>query len=210
MAGQSKEQFNPLCFQGIILPDFVLDEEEKNRADLTEKEKIYTQDMRCIFQGSSCFEFFLFRMMVEHENSWPGPDNIPITAGIVKVEDPSQLVVDGETFDNNAIDKEDFYTARKALTGNTQRQTVSGKCTTLAKNLSNRCFHMEKRKHALIFRLCVKELDGRVCKMCREKPHRLPPSLIEDLPKRRQGGLFWDVTQDPTLPGVAACFELFF
>lgn len=35
---------------------------------------------------------------------------------------------------------------------------------------------------------------------------RLPKSIIEDLPKRSQGGLFWDVTEDPDLPGGPVIF----
>ena len=57
------------------------------------------------------------------------------------------------------------------------------------------------RKHQLVFRKCVKELNGTVCAMCRRDPHNLPPEVIRDLPKRSQGGLFWDVTEDPNLPG---------
>ena len=35
-----------LCFSGITLPNFLLDEEEKERNDLTKKQKLYTQGMR--------------------------------------------------------------------------------------------------------------------------------------------------------------------
>ena len=35
---------------------------------------------------------------------------------------------------------------------------------------------------------------------------RLPKSIIQDLPKRSQGGLFWDVTEDPDLQGGPAIF----
>ena len=37
---------------------------------------------------------------------------------------------------------------------------------------------------------------------CAEKnPHNIPPEIVKDLPKRSQGGLFWDITLDPKLPG---------
>ena len=35
-----------LCFSGINLPNFLLDEEEKERDDLTKKQKLYTEAMR--------------------------------------------------------------------------------------------------------------------------------------------------------------------
>ena len=145
-------------------------------------------------------------------------DGIPITVGTVKVEDPNQMVVKGKVFDNNAIDKDNFKEQRKILNGNTQRRTVAGKSKKLALNMQQRCYHMEKRllilihihtqsnflplrKHALIFRLCVHELDGSVCDMCKKTPHKIPPEVVKDLPKRSQGGLFWDITLDPNLPG---------
>ena len=67
------------------------------------------------------------RIMREHDESWAGPDGIPITVGTVKVEDPNQMVVKGKVFDNNAIDKDNFKEQRKILNGNTQRRTVAGK-----------------------------------------------------------------------------------
>ena len=170
-------------------------------------------------KGSSCFNSIcIFRLMAEHEKSWDGPDGVPITVGTVKVENPSEMLVEGKVYDNNAIDKSDSIENRKILNGNTMRQTVATKSKKLAKNLSQRCLHMEKRlslvqfhviyimafrKHALIFRLCVEELDGTVCAMCRKTPHTLPLALVRDLPKRSQGGLFWDITEDPNLPGIA-------
>ena len=118
----------------------------------------------------------------------------------------------------SAIDKDNFKEQRKILNGNTQRRTVAGKSKKLALNMQQRCYHMEKRllilihihkqsnflplrKHALIFRLCVHELDGSVCEMCKKTPHKIPPEVVKDLPKRSQGGLFWDITLDPNLPG---------
>ena len=164
------------------------------------------------------FNICVARIMREHEESWAGPDGIPITVGTVKVEDPNQMVVKGKVFDNNAIDKDNFKEQRKILNGNTQRRTVAGKSKKLALNMQQRCYHMEKRllilihihkqsnflplrKHALIFRLCVHELDGSVCDMCKKTPHKIPPEVVKDLPKRSQGGLFWDITLDPNLPG---------
>lgn len=38
--------FSNIFFQGMTLPNFLLEEEEQERADLTRKEKIYTQSMR--------------------------------------------------------------------------------------------------------------------------------------------------------------------
>ena len=89
--------------------------------------------------------FALYRIMAEHEKSWQGPDGVPITVGTVKVEDPDELVVEGESFSNNKIEKSDFASSRKILTGNTQRKTVAAKSGLLAKNMAQRCFHMDKR-----------------------------------------------------------------
>ena len=87
--------------------------------------------------------------MREFEGSWPGPDSVPISVGTVPVEDSDQVVFNGITYNNNAIKKDDFYASRKTLTGNTQRKTVAEKDklakTKLAKNLEQRCYHMEKR-----------------------------------------------------------------
>ena len=92
--------------------------------------------------------------MAEHEKGWVGPDNVPITVGTVKVEDPKEMIVDGRTFDNNVIPKQDFKAERKILTGNTQRRTVADKCKNLAQNLAqnleDRCKHMEKRLNKLM------------------------------------------------------------
>ena len=180
--------------------------------------------------------------MREFEGSWPGPDNVPISVGTVPVDDSDQVVFDGVAYDNNSIKKDDFYASRKALNGNTQRKTVAEKDklagTKLAKNLEQRCLHMEKRflvhieygssfvfrTHALIFRRCVMELDGSVCGMCRKEPHRckcyhgtelyfkfgrLPHHIVADLPKRQQGGLFWDVSKDPDHPGCQSLKTFF-
>ena len=83
--------------------------------------------------------------MREHEASWAGPDGVPISVGTVPVEDPDQVVFDGVSYSNKAIRKEDIEETRKILKANTMRQTVASKDSGLAKNLEERCFHMEVR-----------------------------------------------------------------
>ena len=34
--------------------------------------------------------------MAEHEKGWAGPDNVPITVGTVKVEDPKEMQAHGK------------------------------------------------------------------------------------------------------------------
>ena len=88
--------------------------------------------------------------MREHEACWPGPDNVPITVGTIPVENSNQIVVNGVSYDNNSIEKKDFFASRRTLNGNTQRKTVAQKDPKLAKELERRCYHMEKRFSVLV------------------------------------------------------------
>ena len=87
----------------------------------------------------------LARIMAEHEKGWNGPDNVRITVGTIKAENPNEMVVEEKSYNNGVIPKGEFKAERKILTGNTQRRTVAAKIKKLARNLEQRCFHMEKR-----------------------------------------------------------------
>lgn len=96
--------------------------------------------------------------------------------------------------------KEDFEAVRKALNAVTQRKNLG---PGLAEMMKDRKGHMEVRANMVIFRKCVKELDGHVCDDCQAKPHSFPKEVIADLPKRDlgKGALWWDLTLDPNHPG---------
>ena len=61
--------------------------------------------------------------------------------------------------------------------------------------------HMDKRQHSIYYRKCIAALGDEVCTHCKKNPPRSSSGLINDLPGRSQGALFYGVAPDPEHEG---------
>ena len=102
--------------------------------------------------------------------------------------------LDHKTFDELEQDK-DFYDS------NLSQRRVRDKDPETMKEARLIAHHMDKRSHSLFYRKCMKELGDKPCTYCKEFPPSVSPELIMDLPRREDGGLFFDVAEDPVHPG---------
>ena len=60
--------------------------------------------------------------------------------------------------------------------------------------------HIDKRSHSIYYRKCSKFHKEKICGHCQENPMKLSDELLQDLPSRQLGGLFWTPSPDPQLP----------
>ena len=135
----------------MMLPGYVLEEEEMSMEHLTETEKIYQQSVRWVFHYPIYIYWYIVsRIMCEHDANLPGLNKIPIVCASVNVDESDTVGINGKKYSINTIEKKNFEDTRKILNTNTLRSNVTKKAPELAKNMSAIAKHTEIRLLKLV------------------------------------------------------------
>ena len=95
----------------------------------------------------------------------------------------------------------DFEKVRKCYGTKNNSELTEDKKEALKKELRFFHKHLDKRSHCFFYRKCSAYKQEKVCKPCKANPIRLSNLVLDDLPSRNDGGLFYSNKPDETNPG---------
>jgi len=110
------------------------------------------------------------------------------------------VTINGAVFDNGQIKQEDADVIQNIMTDKKMnKRMLKEKHPEIADNITTFYKHSDVRAHNIIFRKC--DPKSRPCKYCKVNPIRSSDEFWSCLPKKQQGGLFFDCEEDSLQPG---------
>ena len=123
----------------------------------------------------------------------------PITCVAVPCND-SKVEIGGEVYENDFYTEAEDRIVHDIMDKKRTRHEVRKTHPEIAETLKLIYKHCQSTLHGYVFRKCLPQ-DGYVCQYCKDHPWKSSKQLMDAIPSKKSGAMFYDCIPDPERPG---------